>query len=135
MAVRAYIFLIVNFVVQGGLLYMIAKEETVMDLFSGQMYLCDFGAWVKDCPGQPWCIGPGGTEITAPRLYSWEQWSVRTFVKQSLQTLFPERLDEINAKIDPGEYGVESYTCRWMCCFIFMMSVMSELFLNFRMIR
>jgi len=135
MAVRAYIFLFVNFVVQGGLLYMIAKEETVMDLFAGQMYLCDFGAFVQDCPGNPWCVGPTGSQISAPRTYSWSQWSSRQFVKTSLEALFPDRLDDIRKNVDPGEYGMESYSCRWLCCFIFMMSVMSELFLNFRMLR
>lgn len=135
MMVRSYLFLFVNFAVQGGLLYMIAKEETVMDLFSGQMYLCDFGAWVKDCPGQPWCVGPAGTQITPPRMYSWAQWSMRTFVRQSLEALFPDRIADIREKVDPGEYGLESYSCRLLSCFIFMMSVMSELYLNFRMIR
>lgn len=135
MMVRAYLFLIVNFFVQGGLLYMIAKEETVMDLFAGQMYLCDFGAYVKDCPGHSWCTGPAGTEISPPRMYSWAQWSTRVFVVQSLEAMFPDRLEEIHQKVDPGEYGLESYSCRWLCCFIFMMSVMSELFLNIRMLR
>jgi len=135
LTVRSYIFVLVNYVVQGLLLYMIAKEETVMDLFAGQMYLCDFGAHVKDCPGHDWCIGPHGTQITPPRLYSWNTWSTRVFVKQSLEAHFPERIDDINKLVDPGEYGLESYSCRWLCCFIFMMSVMSELFLNFRMLR
>ncbi len=51
----------------------IAKEENVLDAFAGQMYLCDFG---KNMNG----LGPGGTNITAPRLYSWDQWAVRNYV-------------------------------------------------------
>merc|ERR1711879_592903 len=132
---QAYLFLLVNVIVQSTLLYMIAKEELVMDLFAGQMYLCDFGAWLSRCPGHPSCTGPAGSQITPPRMYSYAMWSTRTYARDSLKALFPDRVDEIHAKIDPGEYGVESYWCRWLCCFIFMMSVMSELFLNVEMLK
>jgi len=130
---RAYIFHVLNIVVQGWLLLMIAKEESVMDLFGGQMYLCDFGAFLTDCPGSPGCIGPGGTPISAPRMYPWAQWNTRNFVRDSLKAVFPEKLREIAESVDPGEYGVESYGCRWLCCFIYMMSVMNELHLIVRM--
>eukprot|EP00929_Paragymnodinium_shiwhaense_P095215 TRINITY_DN5620_c0_g1_i3.p1 TRINITY_DN5620_c0_g1~~TRINITY_DN5620_c0_g1_i3.p1 ORF type:complete len:556 (+),score=142.90 TRINITY_DN5620_c0_g1_i3:201-1868(+) len=132
---RSYVFLFINLALQGGLLYMIQKEEAIMDLFGGQMYLCDFGALVSSCPGHPSCIGPSGTEITPPRMYPFLQWSTRTFLRDSLKFVFPEMGDEIQGKVDPGEYGLESYWCRLLCCFIFMMSVMSELYLNVRMMK
>merc|ERR1740138_608466 len=103
-----------------------------MDAFAGQMYLCDFGAHVEQCPG-PHCIGPGGTNITAPRMYSYAAWSVRNYVKDSMKAIFPEKADEIDEKVDPGEYGVESYWCRLVRCFIYMLTVMNELYLIFRM--
>merc|ERR1719487_2143677 len=78
LAIRSWIFLTLNILLQSYLLGMLAKEENVMDLFAGQMYLCDFGAWVEDCPGVG-CTGPGGTDITAPRMYSWDAWVNRNF--------------------------------------------------------
>eukprot|EP00929_Paragymnodinium_shiwhaense_P005260 TRINITY_DN10697_c0_g1_i1.p1 TRINITY_DN10697_c0_g1~~TRINITY_DN10697_c0_g1_i1.p1 ORF type:complete len:642 (-),score=142.35 TRINITY_DN10697_c0_g1_i1:62-1987(-) len=138
LVVRAYIFLFINVVLQGGLLYMIQKEESVMDLFGGQMYLCDFGARqntaTADSTLQEY-MGPLGTPITAQRLHPFPAWSVRLFVRDSLKTLFPDRHDDIERLVDPGEYGLESYSCRLLCCFIFMMSVMSELYLNIRMLQ
>jgi len=126
LAIRSWIFLLLNVLLQSYLLGMLAKEENVMDLFAGQMYLCDFGAWAHDVAG-PGGTGPGGTEVTAPRMYSWGAWVNRNFVKSSFQALFPEKADEIDHLIDPGEYGVESYLCRWVCCFIFMIPCMQEL--------
>eukprot|EP00929_Paragymnodinium_shiwhaense_P095210 TRINITY_DN5620_c0_g1_i1.p1 TRINITY_DN5620_c0_g1~~TRINITY_DN5620_c0_g1_i1.p1 ORF type:complete len:616 (+),score=141.78 TRINITY_DN5620_c0_g1_i1:79-1926(+) len=135
LVIRSYVFLIVNLVIQGGLLYMIQKEEVVMDVFAGQMYLCDFGAMVSQCPGGETCRGPHGTQMSAPRMYGFSQWQTRVFVRDSIKALFPEKAAQIDSMIDPGEYGVESYTCRLLCCFIFMMSVMSELYLNIRMLK
>jgi hypothetical protein len=111
---------------------MMAKEELVMDGFAGQMYLCDFGAHIADCPG-PGCRGPHGTDITGPRLYDWSSIVSRNFVKDSLKTLFPDKIKEIDEKIDPGEYGIESYYCRLVCCFIFMVSCMGELVVTYKM--
>ena len=34
--------------------------------------------------------------------------------------------DTINAKVDPGEYGIENFRCRLVCLFLFTMSVMHE---------
>merc|ERR1740117_369135 len=102
---------------------MIGKEELIMDRFGGQMNLCDFGANMEDCPG-PGCLGPLGTEITPSSMYDWGSIVNRGFVKDSLKALFPDRVDDIEAAIAVGEYGVESYWCRVACCFIFMMSCM-----------
>jgi len=35
--------------------------------------------------------------------------------------------------VDPGEYGVESYSCRLACCFIFMISCMGEFVVTCKM--
>lgn len=127
LCIRSYLFLSVSFFVQANILRMLAKEEAVMDVYAGQMYLCDFGAFVEDCPDSPGCTGPGGTEVTPSRLYTYSQWSLRNFVKDSLKTVFPDRQADIAEKVDPGEYGIESYWCRWMCCAIFIVSVMDDL--------
>lgn len=126
LAFQSFLFLAINIFLQAYLLKMLAKEEVVMDGYAGQMFLCDFGKGVEDCPG-PGCRGPLGTDITGPRMYSWGAIVDRLFVKDSLKALFPDRVDEINDKVDPGEYGVESYQCRYACCFIFMIALMAEL--------
>jgi hypothetical protein len=133
-AFQSWIFLLFNIFLQAYLLKMIAKEEVVMDGFAGQMYLCDFGANMEQCPG-PGCRGPYGTEITGPRLYNWDAIANRNFVKDSLKALFPDRSKEIDAKIDVGEYGVESYWCRLSCCFIFMISCMGELVVTYKQLQ
>merc|ERR1719183_1177225 len=132
LAVRAWMFLLINVFLQAYLLKMIAKEEYVMDMFGGQMYLCDFGAFLENCPG-PGCRGPGGTEITGPRLYSWDAIVNRNFVKDSLKAVFPDKIQAIDEKVDVGEYGLESYYCRCICCFIFMMSCMGEFVITGKM--
>jgi hypothetical protein len=131
---HTYLFLLINIFLQAYMLRMIAKEENVMDGFGGQMFLCDFGAHLENCPG-PGCIGPFGTNITAPRLYSWSSIAIRNFARQSLQTLFPDKLNEISLKVDPGEYGLESYWCRLACCFIFMICCMGELAVTVKMFQ
>jgi len=135
LTLRTFVFHVLNLILQGTLVVMIAKEEGIMDLFAGQMYLCDFGAWLSECPGSPGCTGPGGTPISAPRMYSWSQWSVRNFMRDGLKAVFPEKASEIAKHVDPGEYGLESQGCRMLCCFIYMTSVMNELFLVVSMLR
>jgi len=98
--------------------------------FSGQMHLCDFGAALPQCGTNstaPNCLGPGGTTLSYPRLYSYDIWSTRKFASDALSQLFPERADEIKAAMDPGEYGIENYWCRAACIFIFMMAVVDDL--------
>ncbi|CAK8999099.1 Uncharacterized protein SCF082_LOCUS5920 [Durusdinium trenchii] len=97
------------------------------------MWLCDFGAPLEDCPSSPSCTGPGGTQVDGPRLYDFRSWSTRNFVKDSLKKIFPDRESEIDEEIDPGEYGAESRMCRWIACFIFMLSIQEELILIWRM--
>lgn len=127
LAARSYFFLALNISLQWFFLYLLRKEDLIMDVFSGQMYLCDFGA-SSECPDGPGCIGPGGTRISPSRLYSWTQWSTRVFVKESLLVLFPDKAEYINDAIDPGEYGVESTHCRLLCTFIFVMTTLVDLY-------
>eukprot|EP00441_Pelagodinium_beii_P041220 CAMPEP_0197637248 /NCGR_PEP_ID=MMETSP1338-20131121/12532_1 /TAXON_ID=43686 ORGANISM="Pelagodinium beii, Strain RCC1491" /NCGR_SAMPLE_ID=MMETSP1338 /ASSEMBLY_ACC=CAM_ASM_000754 /LENGTH=353 /DNA_ID=CAMNT_0043209645 /DNA_START=86 /DNA_END=1147 /DNA_ORIENTATION=+ len=120
---------------QGALLYFIAKEELVWNSFGGQMYLCDFGRDSGQCPDVPDCMGPGGTALSPPRIYSWDLWAMRTYVRDSLKVLFPDRADDINKFADPGEYGLESYYCRLLCCFLFTVTVMSDLMGSINMVK
>eukprot|EP00439_Symbiodinium_sp_Y106_P074806 s169_g14.t1 len=80
--------------------------------FAGQMHLCDFGASVKACPDASNCVGPSGTVYTPARLYSFPIWSTRVFVRDSMKAVFPEYAEKIDEQVDPGEYGLENYTCR-----------------------
>lgn len=128
LAFRSYILLVINIVVQVSLLIFIGQSTNVMSALGGQMHLCDFGAPLVSCPGVAGCTGPGGTEFTKTRLYSYEQWNIQNFVKQALLSIVPEKSAEIRQKVDPGEYGLENYMCRLVCCFIFTMSVVQDLF-------
>jgi len=126
LAMRSYLFLILNCFLQWFMVYSLVKEEIVMDKYSGQMYLCNFGAKKSGCPEADGCLGPGGTRITPSRMYSYEQWNIQNFVKNSLVALFPEKAAEINDKVDPGEYGLESMVCRLSCTFLFIVAVTQE---------
>jgi hypothetical protein len=114
---------------------MIGKEANMMAPYAGQMHLCDFGANMEDCPNGPNCRGPGGTEMTFARLYDYTTWSTRVFQQQALKALFPDRLDDIATAADPGEYGLEDYFCRVVCCFIFAMAMMDEFNVTFMLLR
>lgn len=135
LAWRSWVFLIFNFFVQAALLSYISKECSVMNKFGGQMRLCDFGAFMENCPDGPGCVGPLGTDVDAPRMYDWDNIISRQFTKDSLKAIFPEKAQDINDKIDVGEYGVESYSCRLACCFIFMISCMQELTVIFKLVE
>ncbi|CAE7938825.1 NITA, partial [Symbiodinium sp. KB8] len=127
LALRGLLFMIMNNLLQGFLLYMISKEERIINKFGSQMFLCDFAAHHQNCPHGSNCVGPGGTEITPSRLYDFDLWSTRTFVRDSFKLLFPEKEHEIMEKIDPGEYGVESYYLRTVCCFLFVLGLWHDL--------
>merc|ERR1719359_959667 len=102
------------------MLYMISKEERINDKFGGKMHLCNFGAGLPDCPENSDCIGPRGTSYTPERLYDFDLWIARVFLRDSLASLFPDRLSDIDRVADPGEYGLESYYLRLACCFLFV---------------
>eukprot|EP00929_Paragymnodinium_shiwhaense_P048816 TRINITY_DN24642_c0_g2_i2.p1 TRINITY_DN24642_c0_g2~~TRINITY_DN24642_c0_g2_i2.p1 ORF type:complete len:434 (-),score=47.11 TRINITY_DN24642_c0_g2_i2:415-1716(-) len=136
LVISSYVYLILCLVVHGALLVFMSKSESVWDNYSGQMYLCDFGANVQQCEeGDPACMGPGGTTMSPPRMYSWDQWVTRVYVRDALLAVFPDSRDEIRQSVDPGEYGMESYSCRLVCVFVFMITVIEELYLIVRMIR
>lgn len=126
LALRSYLFLTINIAMQLYLLSMIGEEAHVMSGFAGQPHLCDFGRRIKNCPDATDCTGPGGTKYTFPRLYDFPTWATRTFVRDSLKAIFPDREEDIQKLADPGEYGLENYWCRLVCCFIFMMAVMED---------
>jgi len=99
------------------------------------MHLCDFSAHIATCKDDihaPGCIGPGGESTPDPgSLYPVDIWISRRFVRDSLKILFPDRKDEIEANVIPGEYGVESYYCRMLCIFVFVLQIADE-FQNIR---
>mmetsp|Transcript_27141 Transcript_27141/g.56313 ORF Transcript_27141/g.56313 Transcript_27141/m.56313 type:complete len:458 (+) Transcript_27141:70-1443(+) len=127
LAIRAYIFLLFNYLIQGFLISVMNEEAHIMNPFKGEMHLCDFGASISNCPSSANCRGPGGTNYTFPRLYGFSTWSTRIFVRDALKALFPERSSDIETAADPGEYGLEDYYCRLVCCLIFMMEVVGDL--------
>ena len=109
-----------------ALLVYVDKKFTVMPGFAGQVYLCDF---VDEK------MGPAGTEITQPRSYDFEQISTRTFVRDSIKAFFPKEEALVDVTVDPGEYGLENYTCRVLCVFLFIISIQEEFFHIVQMAR
>jgi len=91
------------------------------------MHLCDFGANVQDCPGGSNCVGPSGTIFKPERIYDFNTWNTRMYVRQALLDIFPAHKEVIHAKVDPGEYGMENYYCRLACVLLFMFSVMDDM--------
>lgn len=124
---RNYFCLALNVVLQGYILYLINAEELIFDKFSGQMYMCNMGANLRQCPDAAGCVGPSGTRYTPERLYNFQSWVNRNFVRDSMAAIFPEKKNDIYEQIDPGEFGVESSECRWVCTFLFVLTLMEEL--------
>lgn len=131
---RTYIFLITNVLVQWYLVYSVITEETIMDANSGQMNLCNFGA-PAGCPDAIGCVGPGGTLITPARLHSFQDFNLRSFVKQAFLEVLPEQAAQINDMIDPGEYGVESTNIRYVCAVIFVMGSLMDVYEIYSMLE
>eukprot|EP00930_Biecheleria_cincta_P102868 TRINITY_DN94702_c0_g1_i1.p1 TRINITY_DN94702_c0_g1~~TRINITY_DN94702_c0_g1_i1.p1 ORF type:complete len:446 (-),score=50.35 TRINITY_DN94702_c0_g1_i1:37-1374(-) len=131
-AVRAYMFMMLNCYLQFMLVYSLAKEEIVMAGFSGRIRLCDFG--IRD-QGAGSVTGPGGTIITAPRLYDFDIWYTRTYVRDSLLALFPDKREEIHKHVDPGEYGSEWGPIRIVCVVLFIMAVKKDFYEIYEMGR
>eukprot|EP00913_Durusdinium_trenchii_P014420 g13526.t1 len=140
LVLKTFLVLFVNYFVQFAVLYFIATdrwapEDMVWDLFSGQMYLCNFGKDAPSCPDGPNCIGPGGTVFTDSRYYSWDQWSVRIFARDAMKALFPDERADISRYADPGEYGVESNTCRFVCCGLYVVTVLDDLIGSYNLFK
>eukprot|EP00928_Gymnodinium_smaydae_P032324 TRINITY_DN23440_c0_g2_i1.p1 TRINITY_DN23440_c0_g2~~TRINITY_DN23440_c0_g2_i1.p1 ORF type:complete len:422 (-),score=28.89 TRINITY_DN23440_c0_g2_i1:229-1494(-) len=132
LAIRSYLFLVVTVVIQLTLLFMLNKEEYVLNKFAGKMNLCDFTM----CDGSDDdCVGPAGTRSTPPRVYNFADWDTRTYVKESLLSLFPDKHDEIQRNVDPGEYGLESNPCRIVCVYVFILAVLADLLHILSMLR
>eukprot|EP00445_Apocalathium_hangoei_P079095 CAMPEP_0204175906 /NCGR_PEP_ID=MMETSP0361-20130328/47169_1 /ASSEMBLY_ACC=CAM_ASM_000343 /TAXON_ID=268821 /ORGANISM="Scrippsiella Hangoei, Strain SHTV-5" /LENGTH=485 /DNA_ID=CAMNT_0051134629 /DNA_START=99 /DNA_END=1553 /DNA_ORIENTATION=- len=133
LTLRTYLFLVLNFGLQTFLIAMIGEEIVNWGRYASKMHLCDFaaGAGVEaDCGGRPNCVGPGGTNATAARLYDFDIWSLRIFMKQSLETVLPHSrfvMEEVDQQVDPGEWGMSSFYCRIVCCFVFMMGMIDDL--------
>jgi len=127
LAIRSYIFLAFNLFIQFFLLSVINEELRIMYAYAGQMHLCDFGASIEKCPDGPNCKGPDGTTYDPTRLYEYETWATRKFVRDSLLQLFPQLHEQIKTAADPGEYGLEDYYCRLVCCLLFMMAIIDDL--------
>lgn len=127
LSMRMYFYLVISIILQTFLLTMLSKVQHFMTGFSGQMHLCDFGAQIDKCPNSPNCRGPGGTNYTYSRLYDYDQWTTRLYVRDSLKAVFPDKADEINELVDPGEYGMESYSCRIASMFLFSLAVLDKL--------
>jgi hypothetical protein len=124
---RTYFNLCCCVAVQMLLLTYIGQSTQVYAPLGGQMHLCDFGANLDACPDAPHCVGPGGTKYASTRLYGYTQWVVQKFVRDAFLHMHPDRRDEIEQKIDPGEYGLESYRCRVLCIVLFVSSVVPEI--------
>lgn len=127
LAIRAVAVLALVVGVQLLLLTYLGESTQVMAPLGGQMHLCDFGANLDNCPDAQNCVGPGGTKYTHTRMYGYTQWAIQKFVKEAFVQMHPDRLEDINTKIDPGEYGLESYRCRLMCLALFIASVVPEI--------
>mmetsp|Transcript_35898 Transcript_35898/g.102092 ORF Transcript_35898/g.102092 Transcript_35898/m.102092 type:complete len:446 (+) Transcript_35898:83-1420(+) len=127
-SILSYFFLLLNISLQVYLLTVVAEAEILGSAFAGKMHLCDMGAKLEACPGRTNCQGPGGTSFSPPRLYSFSVWQTRNFVRDSLIAIFPDRKEDIEKLVDVGEYGMENYYCRGVCCFLFMMSMTDDLF-------
>lgn len=128
LAIRAYLFVTISYFVEILFVYYIYDSQANMNPFGGQMHLCDFAAHISSCPDNQNCQGPGGAQIPDPgALYPFDIWYTRKFLQESLVSLFPDRSDDIRGAVDPGEYGVESYYCRLLCVFVFVLAIEDEL--------
>jgi len=127
LAIRAFVHLLLNCVVQLVLLYQVALESNVMQYYGGQMHLCNFGQYFDKCPGKTDCTGPGGTTYVKDGLYAnFQQWNTRMFVRDTLNWLLPDKAAAIRSNVVPGEYGIESPLCRVLCVFLFVMAVVDD---------
>ncbi|CAE8622554.1 unnamed protein product [Polarella glacialis] len=54
-------------------------------------------------------------------------WASRVFVRDSFLAMFPERAAEMAEKVDPGEYGLESYWLRVVSCLLFMIGLWPDI--------
>jgi len=60
---------------------------------------------------------------------------MHNFLRNTLLDMFPDEAEAVRHDIDPGEYGVNSHSCRYFCVTIFVMSTIKELYLIINMAR
>jgi len=124
---RSSMFMVLNFALQILFVYYIYDSQTNMNPFGGQMHLCDFASHINNCPNAPNCIGPGGEVMSdASVIYPFDIWYTRKFVRDAMLQIFPDKTDQINTLLDPGEYGVESNYCRLLCVLVFVLQIVDE---------
>lgn len=134
LSIRAYIFLFLNVFIQASLLTYVSREEYVKEPFGGEMYLCDFGSRAENDKGDRG-RGPGGSEFSVARIHDFTTWQTRRYAERAFLALFPEKTKEINEHVDPGEFGLESYYCRIICCLVFMTTCLEDLLETISMVR
>lgn len=144
LTVRNYMNLFFNFLLQGTLLYMVTLESRVMNPLGGQMHLCSYANHLSSCQKESCtgdvtseecqdlesdnCVGPGGTRYNKNNLLAnYDVWAARLFFRDSLLKLFPGQAEDISSIVDPGEYGMESRVCRWVCMLLFVMAIIRDL--------
>jgi hypothetical protein len=131
LSLRAFLLIALNFFLQFNLCLFIGEASQVLSALGGQMHLCSFGANLDECDGDdpnvPNCVGPGGTRYTPSRLYSYDQWNMQNYVKNALLAALPDKVDEINNAVDPGEYGMENYKCRLLAVWLFAAALLGDL--------
>jgi len=136
---RSFLMLALNYLLQGSAIMYIGEESQIMDVLAGKMHLCDFAKDLEECPGGDKCMGPGGDQFTASSLYSFDIWSVRSYMRDTLKaalegTKYDKLIPAIDTSFNPGEYGMENYWCRLLACFLFMMNEVQDLFKTMQLI-
>jgi len=131
--------LALNYLLQGCAIMYIGEESQIMDVLSGKMHLCDFAAALEECPDGPHCTGPGGEHFTASSLYSFDVWSQRSYMRDTLKaaladTKYSDLVPDIDEKFAPGEFGMENYWCRLLACFLFVMNEVQDFFKTMQLI-
>jgi len=134
-AARSGLLYMFNLFVQCSMTYMVYLSCTNLAAYSGKMHLCNFGLRHMECPHGQNCYGPGGTVYTPERMYSFETWNIRNYVKNSLKDVFPDKKGLIDDRVDPGDYGIDSGVCRIICGFCFMTVVTGELSKTIELVR
>jgi len=136
---RVMTLLVLNYFLQGSAMMYIGEASQVMEVLAGKMHLCDFAYDLQNCPHDKHCTGPGGTLYQKDNLYSFDMWSTRSYMRDSLKAILKgSRLNDLAEDVDhkfvPGEYGMENYWCRLLACFIFMLNEMRDFFKTWELI-
>jgi len=136
---RNLMMLALNYFLQGSAIMYIGEESQIMDVLAGKMHLCDFAKDLEECPHGDHCMGPGGDKFTASSLYSFDIWSVRSYMRDTVKaalsgTKYEKAIPDVLTNFNSGEYGLENYWCRILACFLFMMNEVQDLFKTMQLI-